>query len=420
MSKQIKAPRGTQDISMKDIEKIYYVEKMFLDICKNYGFKELRTPTFEYTELYLRGVGDTTDVVSKEMYTFLDKSDRSITLKPEGTAGVIRSLLETGVINDGLPVKVCYSTPCFRYDKPQAGRLREFHQFGVEIVGSGDASSDVQVIKIAYDYLKKLDIKDIKLEINSIGCPKCRPKYNEEMLNFLNSQKEHLCNTCNERLEKNPMRVLDCKEEGCKEITKNAPKTTDNLCIDCDTHFNDLKKKLDILDVKYKINSKIVRGLDYYTKTVFEFTSESLGSQSTVCGGGRYDGLVTVLGGKDTPSVGFAMGVERLLIILENQGKDIVEVKTPDLYIVNVGVDVVNFCYSLADDLRQKDLWVETDLMGRSLKSQMKYADKIKAKFTIVIGEEEITSKKVKLKNMEDGSTLELDIKMLFENIKVG
>jgi len=403
---QLKAPRGTQDILPKNIHKWHYVEEKFKEIASSYGFLEIRVPTFEYTELFLRGVGDTTDVVSKEMYTFLDKSDRSITLKPEGTASVVRSILESGLINDALPIKLSYNIPCFRYDKPQAGRLREFHQFGVECIGSSDSKSDVQVISLANDMLNSVNIKNVRLEINSIGCKHCRPTYNKLLFAFLESNSGKLCSTCNERLDKNPMRIIDCKNENCKNIVKNAPDCVEHLCEECDFHYKDLKNGLNLLNISYTENPKIVRGLDYYTKTVFEFISDSLGSQSTVCGGGRYDSLIELMGGKPQPAVGFAMGIERLILILENKNSEFKNPKTIDIYIANTDNESKDYSFKLASYLRNNGISTETDLLDRSLKSQMKYADKIKAKFTIVIGDDEINSNEFILRDMDSGKTI--------------
>lgn len=413
----IKLPRGTQDILPIDIHKWQHLENLFINVCKNYGFAEIRVPTFEYTELFLKGVGDTSDIVSKEMYTFLDKGDRSITLKPEGTASVMRCILQNGMHNN-LPVKLCYTISCFRYDKPQAGRLREFHQFGVESVGSSDSNSDVEVISLASHFLHSLNINNVSLHINSIGCPLCRPKYNEHLLDFLNKNKDSFCNTCNERIHKNPMRVLDCKNDTCKNLVENAPNCVDFLCQDCNTHYENLKKGLTALNIDFIEDTKIVRGLDYYTKTVFEFVSDSLGAQSTVCGGGRYDELLEIIGGKKQPAVGFAMGVERLILIMEKENLQFNDVLYPHLYIANVDDKTKDYAFKLTDMLRRKNFRVETNLLNKSLKAQMRYANNINAKFTIVIGNDEIETNIVNIKNMFTGDIFKTNIENIENYIK--
>ena len=405
MAKILKAPRGTQDVLPKDTYKWNFLEQKFLEISSRYGFIEIRFPTFEHTELFARGVGDTTDVVEKEMYTFNDKGDRSMTLKPEGTAGVVSAVIESGIINDALPLKTSYITPCFRYDKPQAGRLREFHQLGLESFGSSSALSDTEIITVANEFLQELGIKNVKLFINSIGCKSCRPAYNEMLTEYLNGHKENLCKTCLDRLDRNPLRVLDCKEEKCQQIVANAPKGVDHLCEECDTHFTALKQNLTTNNIEFEVNPLIVRGLDYYSKTVFEFVSNSLGAQSTVCGGGRYDGLVEILGGKPTPAIGLGMGIERLLLILEKEELFVGTEKRCQLMLVNIDSESQNFILNLSAKLRKNNLRVETNIMERSFKAQMKYANKINAEYMIVIGEEEVETGVFNLKNMETGET---------------
>ena len=333
-----KAPKGTQDILPQDIYKWHFIERIMRKTAEKFNFREIRVPTFEHTELFLRGVGQTTDIVNKEMYTFMDKGERSITLKPEGTAGVARAFLENNLDQGALPVKMYYlNSPTFRYDRPQAGRYREHHQFGIELFGAKSAYADAEVISLAMSLLKKLGITSLRLHINSIGCGVCRPKYNQALKEYLKSNMEGLCKTCRDRYDTNPLRILDCKEKGCKEIVKNAPKTVDYLCEECDAHFTELKSILDNLGIEYKQDPLIVRGLDYYTKTVFEFIADSIGAQDTVCGGGRYDNLIEELGGNPLPAVGFGMGMERLLLTMEAVGVKIPEPQKIDVYFAAVG-----------------------------------------------------------------------------------
>ncbi len=407
-------PKGTKDVLCEDAYKWHYVENAARQTAANFGFKEIRTPVFEHTELFLRGVGETTDIVTKEMYTFLDKGDRSITLKPEGTAGVARAFVGGVQQNGTLPYKMYYITPVFRYERPQAGRLREHHQFGVELYGSSSPLADVEVITLAKSLFDTLGLKDLTLNINSIGCPECRAKYNAALKEYLGSRFNEMCRECQSRFEKNPLRILDCKDENCKKITADAPKVLDFLCDECKAHFEGLKAGLDAVGIEYKVNPQIVRGLDYYTKTVFEFVSNAIGAQGTVCGGGRYDKLVEEVGGKPTPAVGFGMGLERLLIVLESQG--LLE-KAPkenvDYYLASIGENALNFTLKLANKLRQKGKSVEFDLMSKSVKAQMKYANKIEAKYVIVVGDDEILSGKVRVKDMASGNEEEIEIKDL-------
>lgn len=407
-------PKGTKDVLCEDAYKWHYVENAARQTAANFGFKEIRTPVFEHTELFLRGVGETTDIVTKEMYTFLDKGDRSITLKPEGTAGVARAFVGGVQQNGTLPYKMYYITPVFRYERPQAGRLREHHQFGVELYGSSSPLADVEVITLAKSLFDTLGLKDLTLNINSIGCPECRAKYNAALKEYLGSRLNEMCRECQSRFEKNPLRILDCKDENCKKITADAPKVLDFLCDECKSHFEGLKAGLDAVGIEYSVNPQIVRGLDYYTKTVFEFVSNAIGAQGTVCGGGRYDKLVEEVGGKPTPAVGFGMGLERLLIVLESQG--LLE-KAPkenvDYYLASIGENALNFTLKLANKLRQKGKSVEFDLMSKSVKAQMKYANKIEAKYVIVVGDDEILSGKVRVKDMASGNEEEIEIKDL-------
>ncbi len=400
----INIPKGTKDVLPQDSYKWQYVEGMAREVANLFNIKEIRTPVFEHTELFQRGVGDTTDIVTKEMYTFKDKGDRSITLKPEGTAGAVRSFIENGMANGVLPVKMYYIIPAFRYERPQAGRLREFHQFGVEVYGSASAQSDAEVIYTADTLLKKLGLQ-IKLYINSIGCPTCRAAYNKALKDFFAPNLDKLCGDCKNRYEKNPLRLLDCKEEGCKKINVDAPKILDYLCEDCHAHFEEVKACLTLAGVDYEIDPRIVRGLDYYTRTVFEFVSTSIGAQGTVCAGGRYDGLIEQLGGKPTPAVGFAAGIERLLIVMEQTGVEIPEAPAPTVYIAGMDADCRKKAFALAAELRQKGVKVEVDLMDRSVKAQFKYADKIGAKYVAVIGGNELAEGKANVKRMADGES---------------
>ena len=405
-----KAIKGTKDVLPKDVHKNQYIEATALDIASKFGYKEIRTPVFEHTELFQRGVGDTTDVVQKEMYTFDDKGGRSITLRPEGTAGAVRSYLENGRCNDALPQKVCYLISCYRYEKPQAGRLREFHQFGVECFGSASPLADAEIIALAKSLFDTLGVKDLSLEINSIGCPTCRAEYHKALKEYFSSRKDELCDTCKSRLDRNPMRILDCKSPICHEIAEGAPVVIDYLCDECKEHFENVQKYLKAQNIEYTINPQIVRGLDYYTKTVFEFVSNSIGAQGTVCGGGRYDGLVEELGGQHTPSLGFAMGIERLMLLMEAQGCEFPEAEKPDLFIVALGEKATLKAVEIAKDMREEGFSALLDLNQRSVRAQMKYADKLGAKFNVVIGDNEVEAKTAKLKNMQTGEETEINL----------
>lgn len=405
-----KAIKGTKDVLPKDVHKNQYIEATALDVASKFGYKEIRTPVFEHTELFQRGVGDTTDVVQKEMYTFDDKGGRSITLRPEGTAGAVRSFLENGLCNEALPQKVCYLISCYRYEKPQAGRLREFHQFGVECFGTASPLADAEIIALAKSLFDTLGVKDLSLEINSIGCPKCRAEYHKALKEYFASRKDELCDTCKGRLDRNPMRILDCKSPICHEIAQGAPVVIDYLCDECKEHFEKVQKYLDAQNIEYKINPQIVRGLDYYTKTVFEFVSNSIGAQGTVCGGGRYDGLVEELGGQHTASLGFAMGLERLMLLMEAQGCEFPQAEKPDLFIVALGEKATLKAVEIAKDMREEGFSALLDLNQRSVRAQMKYADKLGAKFNVVIGDNEVENKIAKLKNMQTGEETEINL----------
>ena len=416
----IKKPRGTEDILPNDSKIWRLIENTAHEICAKYGYKEIRTPVFEDTSLFSRGVGDTTDVVQKEMYTFNDKGGRSITLRPEGTASLVRSYIENSLYANPQPTKLYYLISCYRYEKPQSGRLREFHQFGLECFGSDSSATDAEIITLAFDFFKTLGVKDLSLNLNSIGCEKCKPKYNEELKKYFSSHIDKLCDTCKDRLEKNPMRIIDCKSPVCQEVCADAPRMIDYLCEDCDSHFNQLTSYLDKLNIKYAIDPNIVRGLDYYTKTVFEITSDALGAQSTVCGGGRYNGLVEELGGKPTPGIGFAMGIERLILILKSQGIELGESLGPNIFVASIGDNASLTAQKLVYDLRNKGLWAERDLCDRSVKAQMKYANKLGACYSIVIGDDEVLNNKASLKNIGTGeeTVVELSCDSIYNIIK--
>lgn len=407
MSINIKRPNGTEDVTPKNVHKWHTVEKIARETAESFGFGEIRIPTFENTDLFLRSVGETTDVVQKEMYTVKAK-ESEFTLRPEGTAGTIRAMLQNGLLNEALPQRVYYILSCFRHERPQAGRLREFHQFGLEMAGSSSPAADAEVISLAKTMLDRLGLKNIELYINSIGCPKCRAEYHNALRTYFNARKDELCDTCKERLVKNPMRILDCKSEICQEIGKDAPLILDYLCGECSGHFESLKKYLANLGIDYKVNPKIVRGLDYYTKTVFEFVTTEIGAQGTVCGGGRYDGLIEQLGGQHIPALGFAMGIERLLIVMEKQGCDYLPQKKCDIYFATMGESALEKAMELSKALREYGYFAEYDIMGRGLKAQMKYANKINAAFTVVLGDNELESGTAKLKEMEKGTETEI------------
>ncbi len=412
-----KAPRGTNDVLPEDSYKWQFVEQKLIETAGLYGFKETRVPVFEHTEVFTKNVGDTTDVVQKEMYTFTDKGDRSITLRPEFTAGVIRSVIEHSMTAAALPVKVCYCGGCYRYEKPQAGRLREFHQFGAECIGAASPAADAEVIAMANQLLRDVGVQKISLEINSIGCPTCRAEYHKALKEYFENRKEELCGTCNERLDRNPMRILDCKSPVCADIAKDAPVVIDFLCDECQAHFDGVKARLDSVGISYKVNPRIVRGLDYYTRTVFEFISGDIGAQATVCGGGRYDGLLEQMGSQPQPALGFAMGIERLLMVLENQGAELPAPRPCDLYIAPIGDAAAIKAGVLCAQLRDEGFEALTDIVGRGLKAQMRYANKIGARFTIVLGDSEQISGKAKLKFMESGEEREIDINNLADEL---
>lgn len=404
------AIKGTLDLLPKESYKTQYIESAVREIAENFGFYEMRTPVFEHTELFQRSVGETTDVVQKEMYTFEDKGGRSITLRPEGTAGAARAFLENGLFNEALPQKIYYLTSCYRYEKPQAGRLREFHQFGVEAFGAASPAQDAEIIALANEVFNYLGVENLTLEINSIGCPTCRAEYQKALKAYFESYTSELCETCRGRLERNPMRILDCKSPVCSKIAAGAPKILDYLCDDCCAHFDAVQQYLNAMQIDFTVNPEIVRGLDYYTRTVFEFVSKEIGAQGTVCGGGRYDGLLEELGGKPMPACGFGMGIERLLLLMDAQNTPFPERKGCDIYLASMGEKANLEAARLALDLRNEGLSAQFDTVGRGLKAQMKYADKLGALYTVVLGDEELKTRKAKLKNMKDGNLTDISL----------
>ncbi len=395
-----KAPKGTKDILPDSAVKWQYVEDKFMDVCRRYGFGEIRTPVFEHTELFQRGVGDTTDVVQKEMYTFEDHGGRSISLRPEGTAGVVRSYIENKLYAGTKPSKLCYRIQCFRYERPQAGRQREFHQMGVEVFGAGGMMADAEVIRLAMDFFEELGVGELELRINSIGCPECRREYRKLLQDFLRPKYGQLCDTCKSRFERNPMRILDCKNPECNELTKGAPMMIDHLCGECKSAFDELKENLNAVGVEYTVDPGIVRGLDYYTKTAFEIVTNTIGAQGTVCGGGRYDNLVEELGGPSTPGVGFALGVERLLIVMEASGAKIPDEPETDLFIAFTGKEAKLYAQRLAHEMRKSGLRVFTDAAERNLKGQFKYSDRLRSRYTAVIGDDELNEGLITVRDM--------------------
>ena len=411
------APKGTKDVMPDQIYKWHYIEEKFAAICRRYGFKEIRTPIFEHTELFQRGVGDTTDIVQKEMYTFKDFGNRSITLRPEGTSPVCRALCEHKTYADPQPTKVYYNIPCCRYEKPQSGRLREFHQFGVETFGTMNMMADAEIIAIGYDFINEMGITDVELQINSVGCPECRGKHRDALRKFLEPKYDELCPTCQERFHTNPMRILDCKSPIDQELVKDAPMMLDYLCDDCRQAFEELKANLDAFGIKYVVNPKIVRGLDYYTKTAFEFVTTKIGAQGTVCGGGRYDGLIEEIGGPSTPGVGWGMGKERILMTMEACGVEIPEPAGTDVFIAFMGDKAKAFALKLMHDLRLKGVAVQMDVMGRNFKNQFKFANRAGAAKTVIIGESELESGMLQIKDMESGEQTEVAIDNIIDEL---
>ena len=403
--------KGTMDILPEETPLWRHIENVMREEAEKYGYGEIRTPTFENTELFVRGVGDTTDVVQKEMYTFADRDEgRSISLRPEGTASVVRALIENGRCSDPMPLKYYYIMSCFRHEKPQAGRSREFVQFGTEMFGSHSPASDATAIALANSVLQRLGLTNVKLHVNSIGCKECRPGYREALVEYYNSHIDTLCDTCKTRLEKNPLRLLDCKNPDCHALAEGAPKTVEHLCEGCENNFNMLKSALGAMNIDYVVDSSIVRGLDYYTGTVFEFIAEGIGAQSTVCGGGRYDGLVSSLGGPELPGIGFGMGITRLILAMRELGLDNIESPKPLIYIAALGERAMVKGLEITERLRRDGKYAECDVVGRSLKAQMKYANKKGAKYTLIIGDSEVEAGVAQLRDMESGEQTEVSL----------
>ena len=405
----IKAPKGTKDTMPRDSYKVQYIEKEFSELCRLYGFGEVRTPMFESTELFNRGIGETTDIVQTEMYTFEDLSHRSITLKPEGTSPAVRAFIESHDYAEMQPTKYYYDTPCFRYERPQAGRLREFHQFGVENFGTPDMMADAEVIALASDFIKKIGIEDVELRINSVGCRECRPVYRKALQDYLRPYYEDLSDISKDRFEANPMRIIDSKDITDQRIAKDAPYMLDYLCDDCKAAFEALKTNLDAMDISYVVDPRIVRGLDYYTKTAFEFVTTKIGAQGTVCGGGRYDHLVEEIGGPSIPGVGFGLGKERLLILMEQNDIIVDDPNVPDISVSFIGDKARLYALDLVHKLRACGVSAIIDTLNRNLKGQMKYANKLNARYSVVIGENEIEKGIVTLKNMNSGEQKEIN-----------
>lgn len=406
----MKAPRGTRDILPKDIYKWNYLEEMFRSTCKLFGYNEIRTPIFEHTEVFKRGVGETTDIVQKEMYSFEDNGGRDITLKPEGTAPVVRAFIEHKLYADAQPTKLSYITPCFRYERPQAGRLRAFHQFGVEVFGTTNPQIDAEVISLAMTYFEKLKIKNLELRVNSVGCKSCRNEYNTLLKKYLSSKLDNLCKTCNDRFEKNPMRIIDCKNQDCKNQLTDVPLMLDHICDECRVDFEKLKDSLNSMGVEFIVDPKIVRGLDYYTKTAFEIISNEIGAQATVCGGGRYNGLIEQLGGPSMAGIGFAMGVERLILTLENNNIEIPSESELDVFIISLGEKSKEESVKILQQLRKAGIISDKDYLDRSMKAQFKYANKRKCRYCLIVGDDEIEKGICSFKNMETGEQIEINI----------
>ncbi|MGI6096974.1 MAG: histidine--tRNA ligase [Dethiobacteria bacterium] len=414
-----KAPRGTRDILPSEIEKWQYVEGVLRKLCREYGYSEIRTPLFEETGLFARGVGEGTDIVEKEMYTFKDRAERSLTLRPECTASVVRSFLEHKLFNEPQPQKFYYIGPMFRYDRPQAGRYRQFHQFGVEAFGTSSPVLDTEVIAMSNDFFQRIGLDDLNLEINSVGCKFCRPAYNQLVLDYYKNKLEKLCTDCHIRYERNPLRILDCKNEKCLSLVQDAPSLADNLCEECATHFSSVLSFLDSLNIRYSVNHRLVRGLDYYTKTAFEFVSAELGAQSSLGGGGRYDNLVEICGGPPTPGVGVAMGLERVILALDKRGFDPSLYRDKRVFVALAGDDKLQHeGLLITQELRRAGISAELDFMGRSLKSQMKFAGKNNFSLVIILGEKELKEKAVLLRDMQNGEQEEIKRSKLIDKIK--
>lgn len=409
----IRRPRGTNDFLPEETPKWQHLEQLIRQICREYGYGEIRTPIFEYTELFQRGVGDTTDIVEKEMFTFTTKGEDSYALRPEGTASTVRAYIENKLYAQPQPSKVYYVGPMFRYDRPQAGRYRQFHQFGVEVFGTDDPAVDAEVIAMSMDFYQRLGLKNLELHINSVGCPTCRADHRDQLLSYLQDKREQLCPLCTSRIDRNPMRVLDCKNPSCQEATTGAPTTTTCLCEDCNTHFEQVKRFLEILNVPFVVDDRLVRGLDYYTKTAFEIMAQDIGAQSSIGGGGRYNGLTEQIGGAPAPGIGFALGMERILLTMERQGVAFPETAPFDVFVSTIGDKAVEAAVELLARLRKTGLAADKDYLGRSLKAQMKYANKFNARYTVIIGEDELAKGVVVVRDMSDSSQEEVEFQQV-------
>lgn len=410
-------PRGTKDILPDTVGQWLYVEDKVREICGRYGYKEIRTPIFEHTELFLRGIGETTDVVEKEMYTFTDRGNRSITLRPENTAAAVRAYLQNKLYADAALTKLFYIGSMFRYDRPQAGRYREFHQFGVEALGGDNPAIDAEIIMLAVNFLKSLGLQELELSLNSVGCPKCRPIYRQRLQEFFRDKLEGLCDDCRSRYDRNPMRILDCKNEGCRKLSVGAPEITDCLCDECREHFAKVKGYLTAAGIAFKLDPRLVRGLDYYTKTAFEVQYAPLGAQSAVAGGGRYDGLIEEIGGNPTPAVGFAVGIERVLLALEKQGLLPEAESADDVFVVALGAEAQMTAFKLLADFRNAGLSAAMDFAGRSMKAQMKQANKANARFVAILGEDEVKESVVMLKDMQTSEQQKIAIEEIVNKL---
>ncbi|HML34291.1 MULTISPECIES: histidine--tRNA ligase [Sporomusa] len=413
-------PRGTKDILPDSSGYWQYIEQVIREVCHNFAYQEIRTPIFEHTELFLRGIGETTDIVEKEMYTFTDRGRRSLTLRPENTAAVVRSYLEHKLYAGPQPTKLYYIGPMFRYDRPQAGRYRQFHQFGVEALSAPGPAIDAEIISLAVEFLNKLGLNDLKLLINSVGCPACRPVYRSRLQEFFRDKLSHVCPDCQSRYDRNPMRILDCKNEACTVQSQGAPHMADCLCEECGSHFTGLQALLTAAGISFVLNPRLVRGLDYYTKTAFEIQYAPLGAQSAVCGGGRYDGLIAECGGQPTPGIGFAIGMERVLLALEKQELLPSVTNAIEVFVAPLGQETQAAAFEILTELRRAGIAADMDFMNRSLKAQMKYANKYPARFVALIGEDELAQNKVMLKNMEAGSQELIDKADLISMITEG
>ena len=412
-------PRGTNDFLPGESEKWQYIEQLCRQVCAEYGYKEIRLPIFEHTEVYLRSVGETSDIVEKEMYSFEDKGLTHVTLRPEGTAGTVRAFLENRLYADPQPTKLYYMGPMFRYDKPQAGRYRQFNQFGIEVFGADHATIDAEVITLAVEIFKRLGLTGLSVKINTVGCADCRPKHMEELKTYFRQHEDKLCETCRDRLERNPLRILDCKEDGCKAVAKGAPTTIEAACDNCSTHFNQLLGYLDAVGISYEIDTNLVRGLDYYVRTAFEVVINSVGSaQNALCGGGRYNGMVEQFGGDDMPGIGYAMGMERLLLTLKEQGIELPVGKHPDVYIAPLGDAAQKEAFVLTQALRSRNIYTEKDYLGKSLKAQMKASDRFQVKYCVIIGDSELEKGIAVVREMATGEQQEIALSQLVEDLE--